>query len=107
MGICPGLGLRNGGAGRGTEPLRHIRFHFPGLLAAPAPCCAHRVAAAPPGDARGGRCDDGWIVRWACWGRKGNETALAGGEGGTDGKREKGSVATVAGKRRPSAAAST
>jgi len=43
----PGLGLRDGGAGRGAEPLRHQCIHLPGLLAAPAPCCAHRVAAAP------------------------------------------------------------
>src|SRR5688572_10522098 len=43
----PGLGLRNGGAGRGASRCM-VRCPFPGPLAAPAPCCAHRVAAAPP-----------------------------------------------------------
>src|SRR6185436_15620130 len=60
-GMRPGLGLRNGGAGRGAEPLRLVRSHLPGPLAAPAPCCAHRVAAAPPVARRGRR--DGFGAR--------------------------------------------
>jgi len=48
MGMRPGLGLRNGGAGRGAEPLCRMSIHLPGQLADPAPCCAHRVTAAPP-----------------------------------------------------------
>jgi len=43
----PGLGLSKSGAGRGASRCGR-GLHFPGLLAAPAPCCAHRVAAAPP-----------------------------------------------------------
>ncbi len=47
LGMRPGLGLRNGGAGRGAEPLHRICLHLPGQAAAPAPSCGHRVAAAP------------------------------------------------------------
>ena len=56
VGMRPGLGLRHGGAGRGASRCVE-RFHMSGPLAAPAPCCAHRVAAAPAKDA--GRRRDG------------------------------------------------
>ena len=48
MGMRPGLGLRNGGAGRGAEPLRHRCLHLPGLLAASRTLLAHTESAAAP-----------------------------------------------------------